>query len=62
MKQEFSQRVSQKRKIHLTNKLSEGLKIVHAAVTKEMEEAENELIENLIIVDEVHRASYPGDE
>lgn len=58
LKQEFSQRVSQKRKIHLTNKLSEGLKIVHAAVTKEMEEAEKELIENLIIIDEAHRASY----
>ncbi len=42
--QEFKQRVSQKRKILLTNKLSEGLKIVHAAVTKEMEEAERELL------------------
>ncbi|ELA7834310.1 MULTISPECIES: PIN domain-containing protein [Vibrio] len=42
--QEFKQRVSQKRKILLTNKLSEGLKIVHAAVTKEMEEAEKELL------------------
>ncbi|WP_194435184.1 PIN domain-containing protein [Vibrio fluminensis] len=62
LKQEFSQRVSRKRKIHLTNKLSEGLKIVHAAVTKEMEDAENELIENLIIIDEAHRASYPSDE
>ncbi len=42
--QEFKQRVSQKRKILLTNKLSEGLKIVHAAVSKEMEEAESELL------------------
>ena len=42
--QEFKQRVSQKRKIILTHKLSEGLKIVHASVTQEMEEAEKDLI------------------
>ena len=34
--QEFKQRVSQKRKILLTGKLSEALKIVHANVTDEM--------------------------
>lgn len=44
LKQEFSERVSQKRKIILTDKLSQGLKIVHAAVTKEMEEEEERLI------------------
>lgn len=47
LKQEFKQRVSQKRKIVLTNKLSVGLKIVHAAVTKEMEEAEDQLLEDI---------------
>lgn len=40
LRQEFSQRVSQQRKIILTDKLSFGLKTVHAAVTKEMEEEE----------------------
>lgn len=63
LKQEFSQRVSQKRKVHLTNKLSQGLKIVHAVVTKEMEEAENELIEQrLVVLDEAHRAGYYSEE
>lgn len=47
LKQEFKQRVSRKRKIVLTNKLSVGLKIVHAAVTKEMEEAEDQLLEDI---------------
>lgn len=42
--QEFKQRVSQKRKIMLTGKLSEALKIVHANVTKEMEAAESQII------------------
>lgn len=44
LKQEFSERVSQKRKIILTDKLSQGLKIVHAAVTREMEEEEARVI------------------
>jgi hypothetical protein len=43
--QEFKQRVSQKRKIKLTGSLSEGLKIVHAKVTKEMEEEDRRLME-----------------
>ena len=42
--QEFKQRVSQRRKIMLTGKLSEALKIVHANVTKEMEAAESQII------------------
>jgi len=42
--QEFKQRVSQKRKLKLTASLSEGLKIVHAKVTREMEEAEQLLL------------------
>lgn len=46
LKQEFSQRVSRRRKILLTHKLSEGLKIVHANVTEEMEKAEQQLIES----------------
>jgi hypothetical protein len=49
--QEFKQRVSQRRKILLTYKLSEGLKIVHAAVTEAMEKAEQELIDSQIVVD-----------
>lgn len=44
LKQEFSERVSQKRKIILTDRLSQGLKIVHAAVTREMEEEEARVI------------------
>jgi predicted nucleic acid-binding protein len=44
LKQEFSERVSKKRKIILTDKLSQGLKIVHAAVTEEMEDEEERLI------------------
>lgn len=48
LEQEFSERVSKKRKIILTDKLSAGLKIVRAAVTKEMEEEEEKLLaENL---------------
>ena len=42
--QEFKQRVSQRRKILLTRKLSEALKIVHATVTAEMEQAEEGII------------------
>lgn len=48
LKQEFSERVSQKRKIILTDKLSAGLKIVHAAVTKEMEEEEEKLLAEIL--------------
>lgn len=44
--QEFKQRVSQKRKILLTGKLSEALKIVHATVTVEMEAAEKAIIQS----------------
>lgn len=47
LSQEFKQRVSQKRKLKLTASLSEGLKIVHAKVTKEMEEAEKVLLSDL---------------
>lgn len=43
--QEFKQRVSQKRKILLTGKLSEALKTVHADVTEDMEVAEAQIIE-----------------
>jgi hypothetical protein len=46
LKQEFKQRVSRNRKIILVNKLSEGLRIIHANVTREMEEAEQQLIKN----------------
>lgn len=48
LKQEFSERVSKKRKIILTDKLSAGLKIVHAAVTKEMEEEEEKLLAEIL--------------
>ena len=44
LRQEFSERVSHKRKIILTDKLSVGLKEVHAAVTREMEEEEARLL------------------
>lgn len=48
LKQEFSERVSKRRKVMLTDKLSLGLKIVHAAVTKEMERAEEELLSEVV--------------
>lgn len=48
LRQEFSERVSHKRKIILTDRLSTGLKIVHAAVTKEMEEAEESLLAEIM--------------
>lgn len=48
LKQEFSERVSKKRKIILTDKLSAGLKIVHAAVTKEMEEEEEKFLAEIM--------------
>lgn len=47
LKQEFSERVSQKRKIILTDKLSQGLKLVHAAVTREMEQEEEQLLRRM---------------
>ena len=47
LKQEFSERVSKKRKIILTDKLSKGLKLVHAAVTREMEQEEERLLEDI---------------
>lgn len=47
LKQEFSERVSQKRKIVLTDKLSIGLKLVHAAVSLEMEQEEQKLLNRL---------------
>ena len=47
LKQEFKQRVGQRRKILLTDKLSVGLKIVNVDVTKEMEDVEKELLEDL---------------
>jgi len=47
LSQEFKQRVSQRSKIKLTASLSEGLKIVHAKVTAEMEREENRRINEL---------------
>lgn len=42
--QEFKQRVSQKRKIILTDRLADAFKMISLAVTKEMEEAEERII------------------
>jgi hypothetical protein len=47
LKQEFGERVSKRRKIILTDKLSQGLKLVHAAVTLEMEQEEELLLRNM---------------
>lgn len=44
LRQEFSERVSRNRKIILTEKLAMALKLVHAAVTKEMEDEEDRII------------------
>ena len=43
LKKEFQERVSKRRKIILTNKLSFALKAVDEVVTKEMEEAEEQI-------------------
>lgn len=48
LKQEFAERVSKKRKIILTDKLSAGLKIVHASVTKEMEKEEEKFLAEIL--------------
>lgn len=48
LSQEFKQRVSRRRKLKLTASLSEGLKIVHAKVTKEMEDAEQQMLSDLL--------------
>lgn len=39
--------VSKKRKIILTDKLSQGLRLVHAAVTREMEQEEEQLLRRI---------------
>ncbi|WP_081026031.1 PIN domain-containing protein [Ralstonia solanacearum] len=48
LRQEFSERVSKKRQIILTDKLSVALKTVHKSVTREMEEEENTLLRHAI--------------
>jgi hypothetical protein len=61
--QEFKQRVSQKRKIKLTTSLSAGLKIVHAKVTKEMEDAERLLIEEQVKhLERIRKLDYCDDD
>lgn len=47
LKVEFQERVSKKRKLMLTDKLSVALKFVDEIVTKEMEEAEEQLLETI---------------
>jgi hypothetical protein len=44
LNQEYRERISNRRKIVLTDKLSFAFKLIDLVVTKEMEEAENELI------------------
>jgi predicted nucleic acid-binding protein len=44
LKQEFRQRISQQRKVVLTDKLSKAFKLVEIPVTKEMEEEEENVI------------------
>lgn len=46
---EFKERVSQKRKIVLTDKLSQAFKLVKIPVTKEMEEEENTIIKSRML-------------
>jgi hypothetical protein len=63
--QEFKDRVSRKRKISLTDRLSEGLKAASIKVTKAEEEGENELLSLLKEWRETFSAglgSYSGDE
>lgn len=45
---EFKERVSRKRKLILTDKLSFALKAIDAVVTKEMEEAEDKLLKDIL--------------
>ena len=47
LQQEFKERVSRKRKILLTSKLSEGLKIIHANITKDMIDEEAQILSEL---------------
>lgn len=46
LREEFKQRVGGKRQLLLTHKLSVGLQTLHAVVTKEMQDAENKLLED----------------
>jgi hypothetical protein len=46
LRQEFSERVNKKRKVILTDRLSEGLKYLHAPVTEAMVSEETEIIES----------------
>jgi PIN domain len=55
LKQEFSERVSNRRKIILTDKLSYGLKVVHASVTKEMEDEEKSLLAEFFTEEDLSR-------
>ncbi len=55
LKQEFKERVSQRRTLTLTGKLSDALKLVNAKVTKEMEQAENEIIGQQAISQETNK-------
>jgi hypothetical protein len=52
LRQEFSERVSRKRKIVVTEKLAIALRLVHAAVTQEMEEEEDRFIAE--VIDTIH--------
>lgn len=51
LKQEFKDRISQKRKIILTNKLSNAFKLINVPVTKKEQQLEDDLIRDRLITE-----------
>jgi hypothetical protein len=58
--QEFKERVSRKRKLQLTDRLSEGLKVAGIGVTKAEERSEEELLEEIDHMARFRRAFLRG--
>ena len=59
--QEFKQRVSRKRKLHLTDKLAEGLKYAAIPVSKREEQGEEDLIKRINQPNENQRDCEPAE-
>lgn len=58
--QEFRERVSKKRKIIITTRLSEAFKRISLAVTEEMEKEEERILEENRILEEINHANITG--
>lgn len=62
LREEFKKRVSQKRKIELTNRLTDALRLLDETVTIEDEKAEDDLLKNYqTYLDWVNRPEVDGD-